>query len=66
MMHSPVEENGAQARLSEGALAPARCPRPGTQKRRTRGFNKSPFSGANHSRKGFVVGLERVRLVFLQ
>lgn len=52
--------------VSEGSLAPARCPKPRTQKQWTQGFNRSPFSGANHSRKGFVVGLERVRLVFLQ
>lgn len=59
-------EWGLQPAIRE-CPAPARCPRPRTQRQWTQHFNKSPFSGANHSRKGcFVVGLERVRLVFLQ
>lgn len=66
MMHSPVGENGGSSSLSESSLAPARCPRSRTQKQRTQCFNKSPFSEDYHSRKGFVVGLKRVRLVFLQ
>lgn len=36
MMHSPVDENGGSSPVSENSLAPARCPRPRTQKREPR------------------------------